>query len=583
MLTTSWKFAIIGGGLTGTAMLYQLVEKLATPMTEKAARHVELTICVFEKKHVFGPGLPHSDQFMLPFHITNMCAKDMSIRWGCPDDFMNWVQQNRDPLRERYPDPAKAYACPDCRPEACRHYPRAIMGEYLQARFKDAVDQARNVGIAVKLYPNTEVIDLHECGDLVRLNLRTTTDNARSELDVNGALLATGHWFPHPDIATSFTSPWPARSLREGIPPGETVGIVGSSLSAIEVALTLTTEGTYIRTSAGELVFIPPRHPRRIVFHSRRGLLPRVRGKTVQRQNQYLTCRHLRQIMADMPSRLTLPTIFELLDAELTAAYGTATNWPRIMNTAEPPSQQLQRSLRQARHGDGPRGELLWQTVLFQIFPIVRELYLNLSRDERKRFDREYSTIFFMHAATQPGVNAEKLLALMKAGTATVIRLGEDYHVRRHDVTGEYEFTYRDAHGRPRQHSYRYLVDARGQPSSLDTDPAPLTRNLWRRGFVHIEETKIARPADAPVPADSSSAAGTHSGHTKASIVVDPATHRVIQKAHDGTSTPVDFLYAVGAMTRAQMIDASMAYASARSTAAVADHLVNRLVRQTDI
>ena len=77
--------------MTGTAMLYQLVEKLRDRMAEVRERHLDLSVSIFERKAVFGPGLPHCDQFVLPFHITNMCAKDMSIRWGCPDDFMNWV------------------------------------------------------------------------------------------------------------------------------------------------------------------------------------------------------------------------------------------------------------------------------------------------------------------------------------------------------------------------------------------------------------------------------------------------------------------------------------------------------------
>ncbi len=63
-----------------------------------------LTIVVFEKQAVFGPGLPHSDQYVLPFHITNMCAKDMSVRRKNPGEFQDWVQQNREALKIRHPE-----------------------------------------------------------------------------------------------------------------------------------------------------------------------------------------------------------------------------------------------------------------------------------------------------------------------------------------------------------------------------------------------------------------------------------------------------------------------------------------------
>ena len=102
-------------------------------------------------------------------------------------------------------------------------------------------------------------------------------------------------------------------------------------------------------------------------------------------------------------------------------------NWEKIVNPIDKPADLLQRYLDDATSGDGPNGELIWQTVLHQTFDLVRDVYVNLTFEERKRFDGKYSSVFFTHAAVQPSVNAEKLLALMKIGLVEVVKLGKKY------------------------------------------------------------------------------------------------------------------------------------------------------------
>jgi hypothetical protein len=63
---------------------------------------------------------------------------------------------------------------------------------------------------------------------------------------------------------------------------------------------------------------------------------------------------------------------------------------------------------------------------------------------------------------------------------------------------------------------------------------------------------------------------------------VDPDTHRVLPPTGQKAAAGID-LFAIGAMTRGQIIDASMAYGLARSTATVADCLINRLGRVADL
>jgi hypothetical protein len=76
--------------------------------------------------------------------------------------------------------------------------------------------------------------------------------------------------------------------------------------------------------------------------------------------------------------------------------YGYEIDWQAVVSPTSPPAELLQQYLEDARHGDGPDGELVWQTVLQQSFDMVRQIYLGLSLEYRRRFDKT-CTSFFLH------------------------------------------------------------------------------------------------------------------------------------------------------------------------------------------
>ena len=61
------------------------------------------------------------------------------------------------------------------------------------------------------------------------------------------------------------------------------------------------------------------------------------------------------------------------------------------------------------------------------------------------------------------------------------------------------------------------------------------------------------------------------------SMWIDPKTHHIIRRVSDGVTIQSDAIYAVGAMTRGQIIDTSMAYGIVRSTDRIAKNLVDCL------
>jgi len=571
----SFNFAIIGGGLTGTAMLYQFAEQVAQEIERSLLDPSKIKIQIFEKQDTFGPGFPHCDRNVMPYHITNMCARDMGILLDNSVDFQDWVMIHQDKLEARFPNI-------DAKTEnnnPCNHYPRAIMGEYLKDRFQEAHQKAQALGLVVELYSRSEVIDLAKRRDKIHLTVKCLSSGSTFACVADRVLLATGHWFEIEEQDNYFPSPWPAKNLIQKIPEGEKVAVIGTSLSAIEVVLTLTSDGDFVRDDSGNLNYVPSPNPRRFALYSRRGLLPKVRGKMGQHCNRILTREKIESLAVQNQGYLTLEAVFQLLNLELEAAYGHRINWDAVVNPTKPPADLLQQYLEDAINGDGPDGELIWQTVLHQSFDMVREIYLSLTLEDRKHFDKEYTSIFFTHAATQPIINAKKMLALMKSGIVEVFKLGRDYKFVKNDSKDRYEFIYRDQKGKLKKEAHRYVVNARGQPRSIRTNPSPLMKNLLKRGIVQMGETRPLRPKDtrSRLPADQPIT--EFQTYKTGSIWIDPRTHQVIRQVSDKIITQSDALYAVGAMTRGQIIDASMAYGIVQSTARIADNLVNDLKR----
>jgi uncharacterized NAD(P)/FAD-binding protein YdhS len=119
------------------------------------------------------------------------------------------------------------------------------MGEYLKTRFQEAAQLAQDIGLAIRLYPASEVVDLRRNGGKICLIIKDLLSENDFSSDADRVLLATGHWIGKNNQDGYFTSPWPAKKLLRKIPKGAKVAVIGTSLSAIETLLTLTSEGEF--------------------------------------------------------------------------------------------------------------------------------------------------------------------------------------------------------------------------------------------------------------------------------------------------------------------------------------------------
>ena len=226
--------------------------------------------------------------------------------------------------------------------ESCTYYPRVVMGEYLRARFMESVKRLEVLAVR---FPSTRIAKSWRPlrkGKRLTLRIKELVGGKIFSLEADRVLLATGHWFNQSKDARWFSSPWPARALLEGIPNGASVAVLGSSLSAVDAVLTLTSEDEFFRDPSGELKYRCPSPPRKIALFSRKGILPKVRGKLGGYKNRFLTQGNVERLLKDRGEEPALEGLFRLLRLDLEAVYGHPMPWAEVMSPSVSPFEILE-------------------------------------------------------------------------------------------------------------------------------------------------------------------------------------------------------------------------------------------------
>jgi len=219
--------AIIGGGFSGTLQAINLL------------RHNGPRATLIERAPEPGVGLAYGAAH--PSHVLNVRAGNMSALPDDPGHFVRW-------LEARGVENAPA-----------SFIPRVMYGEYL----REMLDQTRRGAGDRLTVIHGEVEDL-EVGETATLTIDGRT------LRADAAVLAVGNLPPHsppgldPDALSAdryMGNPWDP-AMPRGLTENDTVLIIGTGLTMVDVALTLDAHG----------------YRGKIVALSRRGLLPRPHG-----------------------------------------------------------------------------------------------------------------------------------------------------------------------------------------------------------------------------------------------------------------------------------------------------------------
>jgi len=144
-----------------------------------------------------------------------------------------------------------------------------------------------------------------------------------------------------------------------------------------------------------------------------------------------------------------------------------------------------------------------------------------------------------------------------------------------------FSFTFQGPDGEKREEKHSCVVDARGQGRFYQRNPQILAANLLESGTVEIEPLDLKASEGKGTPQKEHLAEAASVGGGTGSIWIDPHTHRIQRTGPDGGLIVSEKIYAVGAMTRGQIIDASMAHGSAVSTHTIAQDWITQIFSET--
>nr|POE64892.1 methionyl-trna formyltransferase [Quercus suber] len=361
--------AIVGGGACGIAVLSGLVEnfKLGTPIR---------LITVFESASTVGPGLAYSRA--CEGTGLNMRSETMSLYREDPSHFLKWIQ-------EEHPEV-----------DVDEYLPRMQYGEYLASLSTLAKEEAAKLGCTVQSISN-EVVALNRADGGFEI-----TDLDGRKYYARKAVLALGnHMVPKHDHLRDdlgyFSSPWPNNRFKI-IPRESSVSVIGSRLTALDIALCLRNNG----------------HIGRINLISRSGRLPKVQAISISKKGRfrlYDICRDLEKNSEGAFARLVAALRTEI-DNE------GRHDWSTMLETSANAHTELDMDIRQAE-----RGNIKWQDVINATSPVVERYWRCFNAQEKKQFlARYYSTwMTFRHA--MPLVTARKISGMMSTGQLQVLQI----------------------------------------------------------------------------------------------------------------------------------------------------------------
>lgn len=346
------------------------------------------------------------------------------------------------------------------------------------------VDAAREKGFNIEVCESCEVTDIEATANGVRL--WTCEEPVSKVFDL--VVIATGHVWPEDEEATRsyFPSPW--SGLIEARIPACRVGIMGTSLSAIDAAMAVASQhGAFIKEQDETLCFDLDQNSKGLAIKlmSRTGILPEadfycpIPYEPWKVATEQAICKEI-----DAGAKGLLDRVFGLVSREIEAA-DRAWSERIALFTLDAnsfadayfgdrqkydPFRWAQYNLEEVERNKREKHTVPWRYAILRLHEAIHEIVPHLNEKDRKRFDSGLCKVFVDNYAAIPSESIRRLLALRKAGMIEVLELGH-----------EYKMDIRDNHTaiavRESRWTFDVFIDARGQKPLIPKDlPFPSLR-----------------------------------------------------------------------------------------------------------
>lgn len=481
--------AVVGTGPTGLYTLHRLLQ---------SERPISATL--IEAASLAGVGLPYSPESTNVSMLANVASIEIP---PLLETYLDWLRRQPDAILRVYGVDADGL-------HDRQFLPRLLLGSWFRDNLERLIAEGRARGHQVALREGTRVVDVAPVEGGVRLDLE---DGAGLQsLIFSDVVLATGHVWPEDPETDSriFVSPW--SGLIETAVPAVRVGVLGSSLSAIDAAMAVACQhGQFEGGDANGFRLSPGSEGLRITLMSRQGLLPeadfwcplpyqplkhftdaaldRARAEGSAGLFDRLWAFFVREMAAADPGHAAATGIAHLTPEGFAEAYFA----PRL---GVDPFVWAETNLAQVDRNAAAERTVGWRYAILRMHEPMETMVPHLDETDRNRFD-VLKRVFVDNYAAVPPQSIRRLLALHHAGVLNVLRLGESYALDH----GDRKSTVQSEDGCTQQ--FDVFIDARGQRGLVVKDlPFPSLKLLLGRPEDHVpigEGFEITGPGEGHI------------------------------------------------------------------------------------
>jgi len=436
---TMKNICIIGGGACGVAAFIELFIQITTQDLKD-----KVSITIIEKSSKAGYGLAFGTEEK--GHLLNTQSELMGIYSREVHHFTDWLSKNADKARGKVEDDGDIESA---------YTSRIMYGDYLNEQFIHYLKKSKELGVKAELVcDEANDIDYEENRFSVYLK-------EGDPINCDYVILALGNpeatnFKEYEKYSQFLNTPWPSKKVLELVQPEDHVGILGSSLSAIDTIMTLVDNG----------------HKGTISCFSLEGLLPRVQpinNNDIERE--ILTLKRVHQIKREEFRAPKVKEIFRLFIQEVEKLSGKKLDWKKMGRMGGDPYEYLKQDIAAADNGGDP---LL--NVAYSLRYDAATLWSWLSRDQKNFFKKWLGPQWTVNRHGMPLANAKKLAELFESGTLNVFANVGDIS---HQEDG-FDISY----GESENQRVDKLINATGSPSKLEAMDCSLTSNMVRKGLI---------------------------------------------------------------------------------------------------
>ncbi|MGS2741634.1 FAD/NAD(P)-binding protein [Sinomicrobium sp. M5D2P17] len=494
---------IIGGGACGSAAL---IELLIQSIAKKFEKQISFTL--IERSDRVGYGLAFGTE--QKSHLLNTQADLMGIYAHEPGHFAAWLREHGGQRRNDVKGDSN---------EENAYTSRILYGHYVSQELEKTIEKAQQHGISVAII-HSEAITIDRLEN-EQLSVALTNGSC---VVADEVLLAPGTPKPNSfkelrEYKQYIDFPWPSERLLEGTGQADHVGILGTSLSAIDTVLTLIDNG----------------HTGMITMFSPDGMLPRVQpDENKELDRSYLTLENLHKLQRQYGHQPTVKELFRLFIKDVEAAEGKKPDWSAMNRYGKDPLPLLEQDIRIAEKGG--------DSVLNMAYALrydTSAIWSWMDMEQQLMFNTWLGRYWTINRHAIPLYNAKRIAKLIRQGKLEVI--AENKKV----AFDEKKKQFRISTSKNGIHYTDRLVNATGSAGKLEKMDNILLENLLHK--------KYLQP------------------HPLGGAVINPHTMQCVSEKGG------EHIYGVGHLVNGMLMDVNAVWFNVKTTARLAGELIFKI------